>query len=132
MRQQIEQENVGIHTSNMEIEDRLRSHGQAAMPASASAVSASASDSDDGSDDVTCAFRSLGGDTLGDDTCADRSALVSTRTSATMGPSDDQEDGDDDDVSMAGSEAINHEEDPGYATSAYGADAEDMLEDMEE
>ena len=50
-----------------------------------------------------------------------------------MGPSGDDEDGDGDDASMAGSEAINQEEDPGgYATHGYGADAEDMMEDMEE
>ena len=41
----------------------------------------------------------------------------------------DQEDDDDDDVSMmAGSEATNHEEDPGYASDLYGADTEDMEE----
>jgi hypothetical protein len=41
----------------------------------------------------------------------------------------DQEDDDDDDVSMmAGSEATNHEEDPGYASDRYGADTEDMEE----
>ena len=59
-------------------------------------------------------------------------AYRSLSAAATVGPSGDDEDGDGDDASMAGSEAINHEEDPGYATHGYGADAEDMMEDMEE
>ena len=59
-------------------------------------------------------------------------AYRSLSAAATVGPSGDDEDGDGDDASMAGSEAIDHEEDPGYATHGYGADAEDMMEDMEE
>ena len=48
-------------------------------------------------------------------------------------PSGDDEDGDSDDASMAGSEAIDHEEDPGHATHGYGADEDmNMMEDMEE
>ena len=77
-----------------------------------------------GQDNEMASFVQEGGGTLDDGPPAYRSLSAAP----TVGPSDDQEDGDDDDVSMAGSEAINHEEDPGYATSAYGADAEDMEE----
>ena len=77
-----------------------------------------------GQNNEMASFVQEGGGTLDDGPPAYRSLSAAP----TVGPSDDQEDGDDDDVSMAGSEAINDEEDPGYATSAYGADAEDMEE----
>ena len=77
-----------------------------------------------GQNNEMASFVQEGGGTLDDSPPAYRSLSAAP----TVGPSDDQEDGDDDDVSMAGSEAINDEEDPGYATSAYGADAEDMEE----
>ena len=81
-----------------------------------------------GQNNEMASFVQAGGGTLDDGPPAYRSLSAA----ATVGLSDDDEDGDGDDASMAGSEAINHEEDPGYATHGYGADAEDMMEDMEE
>ena len=75
-----------------------------------------------GQNNEMASFVQEGGGTLDDGPPAYRSLSAAP----TVGPSDDQEDGDDDDVSMAGSEDL------GYATHGYGADAEDMSEDMEE
>ena len=62
--------------------------------------------------EVEAAFEQEGGDTRGDNTCAFRSSSAASTV----------------DVSMAGLEATNGEEDPGYATDCYGADNEAMEE----
>ena len=77
------------------------------------------------------AFVQEGGDTPGDDTPTFRSLSAAS----TVGVNGDGGDGDGDDVSMAGPEATNGEEDPGYAsdgadTICYGADTEAMPMDV--
>ena len=74
--------------------------------------------------EVEAAFEQEGGRAHGDDTCAFRSLSAASTVEA----SGDGGDGDGDDVSMAGPEATNGEEDPGYATERYGADTEAMEE----
>ena len=64
------------------------------------------------SDEIAAAEREFGG------------AFRSSSAASTVEASGDGGDGNGDDVSMAGPEATNGEEDPGYATDCYGADTE--------
>ena len=68
------------------------------------------------SDEIAAAERAFGG------------AFRSLSAASTVEASGDGGDDDGDDVPMAGLEATNGEEDPGYATERYGADTEAMEE----